>query len=178
MIQPVMTPARRPAISAMYGVIGRATMDPTDMMALRRPRVDGPGLLKAVLCQTSWASSRREETYSLSTEARPGDHSLRNRWQKGFNYFIESSKAGLLIRCPEDVPRNFRSTDNTQKKRNIERTHGSIVTVGRRRQNSKHESDVQPSHVWVFVPCYARELNPSNLEGRLACRIERHLDHL
>jgi hypothetical protein len=37
--QPVMTPILRPKISAMYGVIGKATMEPTDMMALRRPRV-------------------------------------------------------------------------------------------------------------------------------------------
>ena len=47
-MQPTMTPIRRPQISAMYGVIGSATIDPTDMMAFRRPRVAGLGLLKAI----------------------------------------------------------------------------------------------------------------------------------
>ena len=46
--QPVIIPARLPAISAMYGVIGRATMLPTDMIAFKRPRVAALGLWNAV----------------------------------------------------------------------------------------------------------------------------------
>jgi hypothetical protein len=46
-MQPVIIPARRPKISAMYGVIGRAIMLPTDMIAFRSPRVGALGLLNA-----------------------------------------------------------------------------------------------------------------------------------
>ena len=46
-IHPVITPILRPKISAMYGVIGSATIDPTDMIAFKRPRVAALGWLKA-----------------------------------------------------------------------------------------------------------------------------------
>jgi hypothetical protein len=64
-IHPVITPTRRPPISAIYGVIGSATMDPTDMIALRSPRVAALGLLKAMKLAT--IHGEEGESYSPST---------------------------------------------------------------------------------------------------------------
>jgi hypothetical protein len=58
-IQPVMTPILRPKISAIYGVIGRATIDPTDIMALRRPRVAAFGLSKAAVVSEIQTNPKR-----------------------------------------------------------------------------------------------------------------------
>ena len=57
MMHPVMTPARLPSMSAIYGVMGRATIEPTDMMAFRSPRVAGFGLLNAGMLAGSLESN-------------------------------------------------------------------------------------------------------------------------
>jgi hypothetical protein len=43
-----MIPQRLPRISAVYGTTGSAQIDPTDMMALRRPRELVLGLWNSV----------------------------------------------------------------------------------------------------------------------------------
>jgi len=42
--QPIITPVRLPRISAVYGTIGMARIEPTDIMAFRRPRLEADGL--------------------------------------------------------------------------------------------------------------------------------------
>lgn len=52
--------------------------------------------------------------------------------------------------------------------------HRSIVTVGSRSEHSEHQTDVKLSQVRVFVPGDSGELLSTDLEGLLACRVERH----
>lgn len=48
MMIPMIIAIRRPLQSASQGEIGMAHMEPTDMMALRRPLIDGEGLKSVV----------------------------------------------------------------------------------------------------------------------------------
>lgn len=48
MLHPITTPLRRPRISAVYGTMGMASMEPIDMAAVKSPRVGGSGWLKSV----------------------------------------------------------------------------------------------------------------------------------
>lgn len=46
---PMIIAIRRPLQSASHGEIGMAHIEPTDMMALRRPLIDGEGLKSVVV---------------------------------------------------------------------------------------------------------------------------------
>jgi hypothetical protein len=51
-------------MSAMYGVIGKATIDPTDMIAFKRPLVAGLGWLKASMISLKFGDNKALALYS------------------------------------------------------------------------------------------------------------------
>jgi len=58
MIHPIMIPARRPRISAVYGTTGSAASEPTLMIQLKRPSKEPVGWSKSKCkCQYHWLLS-------------------------------------------------------------------------------------------------------------------------